>query len=113
MKKIIDKPIVWLQNEVKTPPFSKEARIETGLLLRQLQKRKNISLPQSRPMPSIGKKCNELRITDQNKIWRIVYRIDADAIIILHVFQKQTQKTPKEIIEICKKRIKLYELVDK
>jgi len=64
-------------------------------------------------MPLIGKNCNELRITDQNKIWRIVYCIDTDAIIILHVFQKQTQKTPKEIIETCKKRIKLYETLDK
>lgn len=113
MKKIMDKPIVWLKNEVKTPPFSKDAMIEAGLLLRQLQKGKNISLPQWRPMPLIGKNCNELRITDQNKIWRIVYCIDTDAIIILHVFQKQTQKTPKEIIETCKKRIKLYETLDK
>jgi len=46
MKKIMDKPIVWLKNEVKTPPFSKDAMIEAGLLLRQLQKGKNISLPQ-------------------------------------------------------------------
>ncbi|MDP2364684.1 MAG: type II toxin-antitoxin system RelE/ParE family toxin [Ignavibacteria bacterium] len=113
MKKIIDKPIVWLKNEVKTPPFSKEARIEAGLLLRQLQKGKNISLPQSRPMPLIGKRCNELRITDKNKIWRIVYRTDTDAIIILYVFQKQTQKTPKEIIDICKSRLNLYETLDK
>lgn len=73
MKKLVDKPIVWLKNEVKTPPFSREARIEAGLLLRQLQKGKNISLPQSRPMPSIGKRCHELRITDDNKIWRIIY----------------------------------------
>lgn len=87
--------------------------MEAGLLLRQLQKGKNISLPQSRPMPLIGKRCNELRIIDQNNIWRIVYRTDTDAIIILHVFQKQTQKTPKEIIETCKKRIKFYETMDK
>ena len=112
MKKLVDKLIVWLKNEVKTPPFSREARIEAGLLLRQLQKGKSISLPQSRQMPSIGRRCHELRITDDNKIWRIIYRIDEDAIIILHVFQKQTQQTPKEIIKTCKIRIKLYESMD-
>jgi hypothetical protein len=32
-----DKPIVWLRGEVKTPPFSAAARLETGILLRRLQ----------------------------------------------------------------------------
>lgn len=109
MKKNADKPIVWLKNEIKTPPFSKEARIEIGVLLRLLQKGKKLSLPHSRPMTSIGKNCCELRITDESKIWRIIYRIDSDAIVILHVFQKKTQATPKEIIETCKHRINLYD----
>jgi len=96
VKKLVDKPIVWLKNEVKTPPFSIEARIEAGLLLRQLQKGKNISLPQSRPMPSIGKRCYLLRITDDTKIWRIIYRIDDDAIIILHVLKNRHNKLQKK-----------------
>jgi hypothetical protein len=29
------KPLAWLHSEVKTPPFSKEARIEVGALLRR------------------------------------------------------------------------------
>jgi hypothetical protein len=33
-----DKPLAWLHGEVKSPPFSKAARIETGYLLRELQK---------------------------------------------------------------------------
>ncbi len=64
------KSLVWLKGEIKTPPFSREARIEAGFLLRQLQQEEMLSLPHSRPMPSIGKNCHELRITDQNKIWR-------------------------------------------
>jgi len=32
-----EKPLVWLHGEVKTPPFSREARIEAGFLLRRLQ----------------------------------------------------------------------------
>jgi len=46
-----NKPIVWLQGEVKTPPFSENARIEAGVLLRRLQIGDILSLPHSRPMP--------------------------------------------------------------
>ena len=88
------KPLVWLSGEVKTPPFSREGRIEAGMLLRRLQEGESLGLPHSRPMPSIGKRCHELRITDEDKTWRIFYRTDADAIIIAGVEEKKTQKTP-------------------
>jgi len=104
-----DKPLVWLHQEIKTPPFSKEARLEAGFLLRKLQKGEKLGLPQSRPMPSIGKRCHELIINDEKRTWRIIYRIDTDAIILLEIFNKKTQKTPKIIIETCKKRIKDYD----
>ncbi len=104
-----DKPLVWLHGEIKTPPFSKAARLEAGLLLRRLQSGEKLSLPWSRPMPSIGSRCHELRINDERVIWRIIYRIDADAIVILDVFQKQTQRTPQNVIERCKKRIQMYD----
>lgn len=106
-----DKPIVWLHGEIQTPPFSAEARIECGFLLRLLQKGINLSLPNSRPMPSIGRGCHELRITDVNNIWRIIYRIDQDAIIIFDVFEKKTQNTPITVINTCKKRIKMYDSI--
>ena len=96
MLKIDEKPLVWLHGEIKTPPMSQHARIETGYLLRRLQKGDLLSLPWSRPMPSVGARCHELRITDDNSIWRILYRIDNDAILILEVFKKKTQRTPKK-----------------
>ena len=104
-----DKPLVWLHGEIKTPPFSKAARLEAGLLLRRLQSGEKLSLPWSRPMPSIGSRCHELRINDERVIWSIIYRIDADAIVILDVFQKQTPRTPQNVIERCKKRIQMYD----
>jgi phage-related protein len=104
-----EKPLVWFRAEVKTPPFSEEARIEAGMLLRQLQGGIKLSLPQSRPMPAIGKKCHELRIQDGDASWRIVYRIDSDAIVIVDVFQKNTQKTPKPVIDNCKQRLSKYD----
>jgi len=104
-----DKPLVWLHGEVKTPPLTKDARLEAGLLLRRLQKGEKIALPHSRPMPSIGARCHELRITDENSIWRIMYRIDTDAIIILEVFKKKSAKTPKGVLDVCKLRLKVYD----
>jgi len=104
-----DKPLVWLHGEIKTPPLSRAARTEAGFLLRKLQKGELLSMPHSRPMPSIGSGCHELRIDDQDKTWRIVYRIDNDAIVILEVFEKKTQKTPRDVIERCKRRIRLYD----
>ena len=66
-------------------------------------------MPHSRPMPTIDKRCHELRITDDKMSWRIVYRIDADAIVIAEVFSKKTGKTPKSIIETCKARLREYD----
>jgi len=104
-----DKPLVWLHGEIRTPPFSKEARLEAGFLLRLLQKGEPLSLPHSRPMPSIGPRCHELRVNDRGQTWRIVYRIDSDAVVILEVFAKKTAQTPQRVIDTCRKRLQEYD----
>lgn len=103
-----DKPLAWMHGEIQTPPFSEQARLEAGLFLRLLQKGETISLPHSRPMPSLGKHCHELRINDKNATWKIVYHVADDAIVVLEVFSKKTGKTPKKIIEACQKRLRDY-----
>lgn len=104
-----DKPLAWLRGQVKTPPFSTEARIEVGVLLRRLQKGEMLSLPHSRPMPTVGARCHELRIQDANSTWRVIYRVDSDAVIIADVFAKKTQTTPKSVINACRQRFKEYD----
>jgi phage-related protein len=106
-----DKPLVWLKHGIKTPPFSADARIEAGVLLRRLQRGEKIALPHSRPMPNIGKGCHELRVQDAGRTWRIVYHIDAEAIVILEVFQKTTQTTPKTVMATCKSRLDFYKSI--
>lgn len=70
-----------------------------------------MTMPDSRPMPTIGPRCHELRIRDAQSrlIWRIVYRLDADAVVIADVFAKKTQKTPPEVIDVCQKRLRQYD----
>jgi phage-related protein len=108
MANLGDKPLVWLKGEVKTPPFSNQARLEAGLLLRQLQQGQGLSLPHSRPMPVVGRQCHELRISDHDQTWRIVYYVARDAVVILEVFSKKTQTTPVQIVKICQKRLAAY-----
>jgi phage-related protein len=104
-----DKPLAWLHGQIKTPPMSRNARLEAGFLLRQLQRGELLSMPQSRPMPGVGSRCHELRISDATSTWRVMYRIDSDAIVILEVFAKKTGRTPKTIIDTCRKRLKEYD----
>jgi hypothetical protein len=75
-----DKPLVWLHGEVRTPPFSREARLEAGYLLRRLQQGDRLVMPQSRPMPVIGE-----------------------------VLSKKSTATPRSVIEVCKRRFREYD----
>ena len=104
-----DKPLVWLRGEVQSPPFSDDARREAGFLLRMLQRGEKLSLPHSRPMPGIGRRCHELRVQDERHTWRIVYRLDSDAIVIAHVFSKKSQTTPRAVIDACKSLLARYD----
>lgn len=108
-----DKPLAWLHGELKTPPLGKEARLEAGYLLRRLQKGELLAMPQSRAMPSIGARCHELRVNDASSTWRIVYRIDKDAIVILEVFAKKTRQTPAAVIAACQRRLREYDHASK
>ncbi|MBE0418405.1 MAG: type II toxin-antitoxin system RelE/ParE family toxin [Coriobacteriia bacterium] len=111
MNPAANKPLVWLHGEVKTPPFSAAARIEAGVLLRRLQRGDSFGLPHSRPMPAIGPRCHELRIPDEAATWRIIYRIDPDAVVIGEVFSKKARATPKPAIDVCKRRFSEYDAI--
>jgi phage-related protein len=106
-----DKPLAWLHGEVKSPPLSLSARIEVGVLLRRLQKGEVLSLPVSRPMPTIGVRSHELRVTDieRKKEWRVIYYVGREAIVILEVFAKTTRATPRPVLENCKRRLTRYQ----
>jgi len=60
-------------------------------------------------MPTIGPRCHELRIRDREQTWRIVYRIDQDAILILEIFTKKTAATPRDVMEDCRRRLRRYD----
>ncbi len=74
------------------------ARLEEGHFL---------SIPLSRPMPSIGKGVHELRFRDSAGIYRVIYVfLGGGLICLLHAFKKKTQQTPKHHLEVAKRRLK-------
>jgi phage-related protein len=101
-----DKELVSIGGEIKTPPFSVEARREAGRLLRLLQEGESLGMPHSRPMPSIGRGVHELRVRDEDHNWRIIYRTDDRIVLVVEIFEKKTRKTPKSTIDLCKKRLR-------
>jgi phage-related protein len=104
-----EKPLILLHGEIKTPPFTAKGRREAGWLLGQLQQGLSPAFPQARPMPSIGPRCGELRVRDEEHNWRIIYRVDRDAVLLVEVFPKKTGATPKHVIAQCKERLRQYD----
>src|SRR5436305_6715888 len=107
----VAKPLVWLHGEVKTPPFSRAARVEAGFLLRRLQNGEKLEMPASRPMPDIGTGCHELRVDDGDVTFRIVYHLGSEAIVILEIFQKKSRTTPMLVIDAAKRRLRMYQRI--
>jgi phage-related protein len=107
------KPLAWLHGEIKTPPFSEDARKEAGDLLRLLQEGEKLGMPNVEPLPIVGPRCGALRIRDRDQNWRIMYRVDFDAILVVEVYPKKTRKIPQEVIARCKKRLKDYDATAK
>ena len=103
------KPVFFMTDEIKTPPMGEDARREAGFLVGRLQEGVSLGMPVARPMPDIGRRCLELRIADRNATWRVICRVDADAVLVVYSFAKKTQATPKAVIDLCKKRLALYD----
>jgi phage-related protein len=95
---------------VRSKRLRSHARLDwKRLLLRRLQQGESVSLPHSRPLPNIGARCHELRVRDENKNWRIVYRTDEDRVLIVEVFKKTTRQTPDAVIKVCQRRLIEYD----
>jgi phage-related protein len=104
-------PLVWLHGEVKTPPFTAAARLEAGVLPRRLQRGDKMALPHVRPMTVLGALCAELPIPDETVTWRILYRLDPDAVVIVAVFAKKTHTTPATILATATARLRHYDQI--
>lgn len=67
-----------------------------------------LGMPHSRPMPSLGPGCHELRIMDEGMSWRIIYHLSNEAVVLLEVFAKKSGRTPRRILRTCERRLASY-----
>lgn len=98
------KPVRFLGDSLKRlREFPEVAKQDTGYQLDKVQKGQQPD--DFKPMPSIGKGVEEIRVRDETGIYRTIYtaRI-ADAVYVLHAFQKKAQTTSKSDVDIAKER---------
>jgi phage-related protein len=87
-----------LPDEIRGDLADALARLDAGLML---------SMPLSRPMPSLGRGVHELRLKDPSGVYRVVYAlVRRGTIHVLHAFKKTTQATPLRNVELARKRLK-------
>lgn len=101
------KRIFFVGNALKDlKAFPESARSDAGYALREAQKGNEPS--DWKPMSSIGSRVKEIRIKDAKGIFRVIYVLKyLDRVNVLHAFQKKTQKTAKQDIELAKQRLKV------
>lgn len=101
------KPVRFLGDSLKClREFPEDARQDVGYQLDKVQRGKQPD--DFKPMSSIGKGVEEIRVRDDSGIYRVIYTARvADAVYVLHVFQKKTQTTSRHDIEIAKERYAL------
>ena len=100
------KPVTFLGDSLKrVREFPEDARQDTGYQLDRVQR--GMQPDDFKPMPSIGKGVEEIRVRDETGAYRVVYTARlAEAVYVLHAFQKKTQATSKRDIDLAVERFK-------
>ena len=80
-----------------------DARQDAGYQLDKLQR--GLMPNDFKPMPAVGKGVEEIRIRDDAGIYRVIYTARlAEAVFVLHAFQKKTQRTSQRDLQIARTR---------
>lgn len=98
------KPICFLGNSLSSlRDFPEDIRQDAGYQLDQVQRGRQPS--DFKPMPTVGKGVEELRVWDETGTYRVIYiaRLE-EAVYVLHAFQKKTQATSRHDVEVAKNR---------
>jgi len=100
--------VILHQCEAELESFPDDLKADLLDALARLRAGVKLSMPLSRPMPSIGKAAHELRLRGREGCFRVVYFIKTDeAIYLVHAFKKSPQKTPQRNIWIGCQRMRL------
>jgi phage-related protein len=100
----VSKPLRFLGDSLdRLRAFPIDARHDAGY---QLEKVQRGELPDDfKPMPSIGKGVEEVRVRDESGSYRVIYTARrSEAVYVLHAFQKRTPATAKREVDLIRKR---------
>lgn len=98
------KPVLFLGDSLKRlRGFSEIARRRAGQQLERLQQ--GLMPDDFKPMPTVGRGVQEIRVRDESGAYRIIYTARmADAIYVLHAFQKKAERTAALDLELARHR---------
>ncbi len=83
--------------------FPPSAKREAGYQIDQVQN--GLDPDDWKPMNTVGQGVREIRVRDSDGAFRVIYIAKfADAVYVIHCFQKKTQKTNKADIDLASKR---------
>lgn len=98
------KPVIFLGDALDViRAFPDGARQATGFQLERVQRG---LLPHDwKPMPTVGSGVREIRIRGSSGAYRVIFTaVMAEAIYVLHAFQKKSEKTSKADLDLAAKR---------
>lgn len=98
------KPVRFLGDSLKSiRDFGEDAKRDAGFQLDRVQR--GLEPSDFKPMSGIGRGVQEIRLRDETGTYRVIYTARlADAVYVLHAFQKKTQTTPKRDIDVARTR---------
>jgi phage-related protein len=100
------KPVIFLSGSLDDlRSFPADARRQAGYQLDRVQR--GLDPDDWRPMPSIGAGVRELRVRERAGAFRVIYVATfADAVYVLHAFQKKTRQTAKRDLDLAASRLR-------
>ena len=100
------KQVRWIgDSREQIQAFPDEPRREAGYQLERVQTGREPA--DWKPMPSVGLGVNEIRVREESGAFRLIYVAKfAEAVYVLHAFQKKAQKTAKQDIDLAKRRFR-------
>ena len=99
------KPVFWMSSsEADLIVFQEEVRREIGYQLEHVQE--GMDPDDWKPMPTIGAGVREIRVRESSGAFRCIYLgTRPEGIYVLHCFQKKTQNTRQQDLDLVRRRL--------
>src|SRR5579864_5564458 len=100
------KQVIWMgtsREDLKA--FPREARREVGYQLEHVQE--GVDPDNWKPMPAVGPGVREIRVRESSGAFRCIYLATRpEGLYVLHCFQKKTQKTSQQDLDLARRRFR-------